>query len=514
MSQERELKVLISDWRKGRATRTLGQALADGYVAVLAVVILGAMIVNLLVNAQGASAACASDACVTARTIVPWAVLATVAALAASISRLFGPVVASAAEGFWLLEAPVSRRRMLASRLALVVLASILVGALLGGLVATLAGSAPVQIGAWAAASGFAAAAVVAAAAAEQGADRTWLTRLAVWVFAAIALVGFLVVVAVAAGWIAVPISAERELELSWAVAGVALIIAVLALVLALVRMDRLRRARLVSGGELVSGMAGAAFALDFGLVRDMIIERRELERGQVRSTRGTRTGIQAFVRRDWQRLQRRPQELIPVAAVLVVPYALNALGFSAFAPTISALALFGTLVPLMNGMRVLSRTAGLARLFPFDTPELRKASMVVPGAVAGVWGVLAIPAMAVNRPPAEAIPVALLVAAAAVIAATRWVTVKPVDYGTPQLATPMGAMPPALMMNMFAGFDVVLLVTVPMVFNLPWLVSAAIAVIAFFLVQGHFNMDRLQEQQEEQRKEYEKAKAERAKKR
>ena len=179
----------------------------------------------------------------------------------------------------------------------------------------------------------------------------------------------------------------------------------------------------------------------------------------------------------------------------------MNALGFGAFAPTVSALALFVTLVPLMNGMRVLSRTKGLARCFPFDTPALRKASMRVPAVVAGMWSVAAIPAMVVNRPLFEAVVVALLIGAAGVIAATRWVTCRPVDYGTPQMYTPMGALPPGLAMNLVAGIEVVVLITAPLVFNLPWMVSAAIAGIAFLLVQGHITMDRLQEQQEEQQR-------------
>ena len=66
---------------------------------------------------------------------------------------------------------------------------------------------------------------------------------------------------------------------------------------------------------------------------------------------------------------------------------------------------------------------------------------------------------------------------------------------------TPMGALPPGLAMNLVAGIEVVVLITAPLVFNLPWMVSAAIAAIAFLLVQGHITMDRLQEQQEEQQR-------------
>lgn len=501
MTLERELRLLISDWRKGRATRTLGEVLSDGYVAVLAALMFGAMLVTVLVDAQSQSAACTSESCTTARLLLPWAMLATVGAMAASVSRLFGPVVASAAEGFWLFEAPLDRRRLLLRRTLIAIGGAVVVGAVLGALVATLTGTGAAQIGGWAAACGLASGAVVAGSAIEQGLQREWVTRLAVWLLGALALAGFLMVVAVASGWATMPLSSQEELQLAWIVAAASGAVLALSSLVAVGRLNNIRRSHLVAGGELVSGMAGAAFAMDFGLIRDMIIERRELERGQVRPTRGQRTGLDALEGRDWQRLQRRPQLLVGPIAVLVVPYAMNALGFGAFAPTVSALALFVTLVPLMNGMRVLSRTKGLARCFPFDTPALRKASMRVPAVVAGMWSVAAIPAMVVNRPLFEAVVVALLIGAAGVIAATRWVTCRPVDYGTPQMYTPMGALPPGLAMNLVAGIEVVVLITAPLVFNLPWMVSAAIAAIAFLLVQGHITMDRLQEQQEEQQR-------------
>lgn len=513
MTPERELRLLMSDWRRGRATRTLGEALSDGYVVVLAVLVFGAMLVTVLVDAQSQSAACTTRQCISARALLPWAMLATVGALAASASRLFGPVVASAAEGFWLLEAPLDRRRLLLRRTLVAIGGAVVGGAALGALVATLTGTGGAQIVAWTVASGMAAGSVVAASAAEQGLQRTWVTRIVVWIFALLAVCGLIMVVAVASGWMTLGLTTGVETELAWLVAAVAGVVGLVSTLIAVGRLQRIRRTQLVAGGELVSGMAGAAFGMDFGLIRDIVIERRERERGQVRSTRGRRQGIDALEGRDWQRLARRPHLLIGPVAVLVVPYAMNALGFSAFAPTVSALALFLTVVPLMNGLRVLSRTKGLARLFPYDTPALRKASMRVPGVIAGLWSVAAFPAMAVNRPLLEAVLVSLLVGATGVIAATRWVTSRPVDYAAPTVSTPAGALPPGVLLSMTAGFDVVFLGTAPLVFGLPWWVAAIIVVLAYFLVQGHMTMDRLQEQQEEQKRLLEQAKAERERK-
>ena len=113
----RELRGLMKDWRRGRATRNLGQALSDAYVAVIAALMIGAMTVNVILKAQRVVAGCDSASCLSARALLPWAAVLAAVATALAVARLFGPVLASAAEGFWLLDAPISRSRLLRSRL-------------------------------------------------------------------------------------------------------------------------------------------------------------------------------------------------------------------------------------------------------------------------------------------------------------------------------------------------------------------------------------------------------------
>ena len=120
----RELKGLIKDWRAGRATRNVMQAMGDAYVAVFGAVMIGAMVVNVILKAQRTIAQCTSASCLSARTLLPWAAFAAAIAIALAASRLFGPVLASAAEGFWLLDAPISRAQLLRSRLVGGVLAA------------------------------------------------------------------------------------------------------------------------------------------------------------------------------------------------------------------------------------------------------------------------------------------------------------------------------------------------------------------------------------------------------
>jgi len=179
----RELKRLVKDWRAGRATRNVLQAMSDAYVALFAAVMIGAMVVNVILKAQRTVAQCTSPTCLSARAILPWAAFAATIAVALAVSRLFGPVLASAAEGFWLLDAPISRAQLLRSRLVGAIAAALLGGAVVGGLIAALSGSGLTEVLVWAGATALSAAASVAFAAAQQGIERHRLTRLATYLF-------------------------------------------------------------------------------------------------------------------------------------------------------------------------------------------------------------------------------------------------------------------------------------------------------------------------------------------
>ena len=137
----RELKGMIRDWRRGRATKNLGEAFQDAYVVVIGALMIGAMVINVILNAQRVVASCVSASCLSARTVLPWAAFAGAVAVALSVSRLFGPVLASAAEGFWLLDAPISRAKLLGLRLVAAVLVAFIGGGAMGALVSALTGS-------------------------------------------------------------------------------------------------------------------------------------------------------------------------------------------------------------------------------------------------------------------------------------------------------------------------------------------------------------------------------------
>ena len=512
----RELKGLVKHWRSGRATKKLSEALFDGYVILFGVIVVGAMIVNVVLQAQQVISSCNSGACVSGRTVLPWAAFALATAGALTVSRLFGPVLASAAEGFWMLDAPIKRSAMLRARLAGITVSVGVIGFVLGGLVSALTGSSWTRIVVWGVATGVAAAASVAFAAAQQGAEHSLLTKLATYLFGLIGVLALLLVIAVAAGWLSLDLPADFGLELGLGLLGGALLVLIVGSVVGGLRLGRIRRSILTSGGSLVSGISGAFFALDLGLVRDIVVERRAMEIGHVRSTPGRSIGIQSIVWRELQRLRRAPQPLIGVLVVLVVPYAADALGMGQLAPVFSALGLFGSMIPLFGGLRVFTRTPGLARCMPFSTLAVKRASVAVPAVIALIWAVASTPAFVGFGPTADrrdvftAFFVAIATAAAGFLAAVRWTTAKGPDFSKPAISTNAGAVPPGLMTNIFRGFDMALLITAPLLLNLSPVISLVIAGIVAFVLLA-LDLEDIKAKGEDQRKQLEVEKQKRA---
>ncbi len=147
---ERDLHDAMKQRRHGRATRSIMDAIQDAYVAIFSVLMVGAMITNLVLKAQATMASCAAGACVEARTLVPWTTWFVLLGLTLGVARLFGPVLVSAPEGFWLMDAPIERSRLLPGRLRLATIFASVLAAVLGTLVAALSGSSLTEIGLWA----------------------------------------------------------------------------------------------------------------------------------------------------------------------------------------------------------------------------------------------------------------------------------------------------------------------------------------------------------------------------
>ena len=507
---ERELHDEMKLWRHGRATRTFGQVFQDGYFVLFSIAMIGAMLVSVVIRAQAGMAGCNTEACASGRLLLPSAMVLAAWALALAMAALFGPVLASAAEGFWLMDAPISRRRLLRGRLVVPLVAAFGVATVATGLVAALSGLSWVQVIAWSAAAGLGSAALVTLAAAEQPKERTTLLKILQATFASAALLLLVVVIGVAAGWLPVSVVSVAG-GATWLLVGVAVVALFGMLVLlrvAISRLEQIRRARLLSGGSLVSGMQGAMFALDFGLIRDILVERRMAAIGHVKPTRGRGLGLAALIWRDAERLKRNPRAFLGLSASLFVPYAADALRMVQLNPLISGLALVAGLVPFLGSLRVLSRTGGLARSFPFKTAQLRTASMAVPAALALIWGLAASPAFigiastGADHSVADGLTAALITAVAGLLGAVRWVTAGKVNFQTPMMATASGALPPGLIFNLFRGIDMVALITLPLILGAAGYWSLTVALIVFVALRGSFNADDLRAEQEQAKRE------------
>lgn len=512
---ERELVGQMRDWRRGRADKNLGQAFMEAYIWVFAIVVVGAMLINALIQAQRDVAGCDSDGCIAARNLLPWATVAGLLAFTLAVCRLFGPIVASAAEGFWLMDAPVDRAKLLRRRLYNSLGIAFLAGAAFGALVAALTGSPLAAVGMWALAGGFGAFGLTAFAASQQSAERTWLTVALQWLVGLVAFVTMLALVGIAAGWLPVAPIQHLSDELALIVAVAGLLLGIVSSVLARARLRQIRRQRLTAGSALLGGLQGAAFALDFALMRDILVEHRAREKGHVSPTRGAGLGTRAIMLRDLQRLWRHPGQLVVLLASAVVPYALQALGVGQLNPTLSGLVLFVALIGSMNSLRVLTRTPGLQRCFPFSPGQLRGAAMVVPAGLAVMWALIVLPAFlgfvpGARLPVLDAVLTALLTAVAGLLGAVRWVSAKPASYSGPMVAVGVGAVPPGMMFSLFRGIDMVALITLPVVLGLPRWVGFLIALIVFSLLRSGLDREAMLEQQEEQRRLLEQERAKR----
>ncbi len=256
----------------------------------------------------------------------------------------------------------------------------------------------------------------------------------------------------------------------------------------AVVRLPRLARHHLVPGGRLAPGLSGALATLDLALAYDVVHGHRWNAHLPVRSRRGGPSGPARLVWADLVRVRRSPGTVLLPLASVVVAYAARSAGAGRPTLLLAGLAAFATALPLLAGLRVLTRTPGLLRVLPFPDATARRASLVVPAVVLLVVGLAAAPALAgpaEGPEPATAVALALAVAAAALAAAVRWVSGRPPDYSRPLVSTPAGAVPTNLYGSVLRGLDVLLVALVP-VLVAPTLLGAVVSVLVAVGVLAH----------------------------
>ena len=456
----RDLRGDIRHWRKGRADTKLAEAIGDAYVALFAALLLGSAVVNVVVNIRRASdEACTATGCLEARTVLPWVVTAGAVVLVLALSRLFGPVFVTPAVDSWLMSAPVARSPLLRPRLLGAAAVAMVVAGVLAAGAATLGGFALPALLAFVASAALVALVVVCLATLSQAGAGVgarvlaWLLTTGVFATLAVLALGD------------APIADPPALGLGWQLAlGLGVVVAVGLVVLTGSRLDRLHRRDVSPGGALAPGISGALAGLDLALAYDVVLAHRWHRHASVRPRRGGPAGAGALVWADLVRLRRSPQTPILLAAAVVVPYAAQTAGSGRVVFLVGALVGFLAGLPLLAGLRAVSRTASIARAMPFPVQTTRLATLAVPAALLGVFGVLTSGALdsALEVTPESGAMLGLVLGLCSLAAAVRWVTGRPPDYSKPLVSTPAGAVPTNLYASIVRGFDVLLLTTAP----------------------------------------------------
>ena len=466
-TEARELRADIRFWRRSRRTLSLGEALQDLYIGVFAVLMLGSMLVSVLVNLSDVGdRACVASDCAAARSLLPWLVAGTLLAVLWSLARMVGPVAVSPGDAAWLLPSPVDRGELLRGRArGTTLLAAALVGPIAAGS-AVLAGY---DVGALvlftAGAAALASYGVGALVQAQASPGRRHPAH----------LLGPASLLAVGAGLAAIAESRAPDVAagssariVSLAAVGLLAAGVVSVLVRARALTARLRRRDVAPGGLLVPGLGGALATLDLALMFDVLVAHASSRRGSLRPRRGGPSGLAALAWRDVVRLRRQPGRLVLLAASLLVPYAVAAVGGRVVVVLVEVVVCFVLVVPFLVALRVLTRSSGMARMFPAGLAPTRAAAVVVPGTLLVVHGLLSAPALH-RTLSAPASDLALLGAASGVgglAAGVRWVTGRPPDYGRPLVSTPAGGVPTNLYGSVLRGVDIAVLTALPMLLS------------------------------------------------
>ena len=458
----RSLRRQMRSWRRERADTTLYQQISDAYVWVFTIVVTGAMAISALIQTRvSIETGCTAATCQDARTSLVWASVAGVLAAALACAQAVGPVMVTPATGTWLLTTPIDRGPLLRSRLLLASLTSAVVCGAVVALTTLLAGFDAVPIVVLSVVAAIAGAGVAAMAAAWQpGGGR--ITR---WVSFALAVT--------TAGWMLL-IALDRAPSTTaawadggtgWVVLGVVAVVSIASTVVALTRLTSLLRAQLVPGGSLVASMSGALAGLDFTLAYDVLVARRWLTAATVRPVRGGPGGPWALVWRDVIRLRRSRGAVTAIAASLLVPYVVAQVGLDGVIVLAGALAAFLTGIWLCSALRTTASNPGLMRCFPMSVAEVRTATLAVPAVVLVVWSLAAAPAIGhtVDDGIAVTVLVAVTTGLAALGAIARWLLAPPPNYAQPLVSSPAGGIPLGLVGSTLRGFDVLLLLTIPL---------------------------------------------------
>jgi hypothetical protein len=472
LSVEVPARAVRKHLRKARrasvAARPVTEVLQDLYIGLFGLVLVSAMVAPLARKALKDVVAHGGAGHVP-HALVPDLGLALALVAAGTGLRalqLIGPVVCDPARATWLLASPVSRSGLLGAAAGMAVLGAALVGAAAGlavGLLLSWPQVASAVVG------GLLAALLTLGSISLQGRawGATWLRRIG----DGLAVLAVPVLVAGLVGFDAEPASpSARTAALVALGLGVLTLVAGTGLRRAL---GRLRRADLVAGTGLATGLRATVTALDGSFVAETLRLRRLLERGEVGSKPLRGSGFSALVWADVRRSWRARRGWLAAVAATTLVWAADDLYGRLGSATVLVLVAWAGAGAAAAGLRTIARSTALSRALPLTDADLRAAHLVVPGAVALVIGEIAC-ALAV-RPGWWAVIVTLLAAAGVL----RTAAGRPDIRWELQATSPMGALPVGAVTAFLVGPDVVVLAALPFVFGAGPLLSSLLPLLA-----------------------------------
>lgn len=470
-----QLRRTLTRSRQTHSNRTFWDVAQDAYVAAFSVVIIAVMTISAFVDIAGQLTSCAGSGCRIARGPLPVLVILAVAGASIRLLGAVGPVSSSRAVATWMLATPVDRKGLLRRPFALgstvsagvcilcLVVAGVVAGADVRGIVS--AGALGAAVGALAAAS----------TTLTQSRARA---RRGLVVLADVLLLGALVVLALVASGYRVIDAAWLDSPLVPAAAGAGVVLAVALLVWATRLLGTLGLPEVVAGGELLAGLAGAAYALDLALIGEMVAARRFRVLGARPSLWGHLSGPAAIVERELLRLTRSPGRFAGFIAFGLVPYLFDRAGLTPISPVVAGLAGYLAVRWSAAGLRRVWRSPGLRRAIPFDLPAQLVCFAAVPAVLSLVW------AAGVSFALPGRWSVGLLVVALSVLAGVvRAASAQPPSYSGALVSSPMGALPPGMFTMVVRGPDAALVGTVALAAGLSPFWSVAIPAVLLVIV-------------------------------
>ncbi|GAA0605543.1 hypothetical protein HPO96_02305 [Kribbella sandramycini] len=486
----RSMRRWMRTTRRKHADRTFGQLFEDIYLVVFTIAMAAATGGSVVKHLNAQMLSCTSAHCVRLWSLLPWILVPLLTATTLRVLLSVGPVAASRATGFWLLATPVNRTALLRPTYWRALAGVLVFGGVLSTVAWAVLGGAPTTLSeATIVTTALLLVAACLAVWAQQTARRTrWTLRFADLL---------LVVASIPSAWLAVlrfnedlsPVESvlidihlsEQQEDLLLSPETVRLLtissIAVVVLAVLILRtartLDRLSRASVIAGGELLAGVAGAASSLDLSMLADVVAGRHWRLAGRARSRRGRGAHGGALVHREFLRILRWPRRLVIAFALLVVPYAMAGAGFDPLVPIAAGFAGFAAIRPLLDGLRSVCRSPGLVRALGYDLRELRVLMAVAPGVITAVWALAAYPVIGSAAG-------AFAVGAGVLAGAVRQASARPPSYAGPLVASPMGAIPPGLFSQPIRGFDVLLICLLPVLLGLgpTWVLAIPVLVL------------------------------------